>query len=55
MENIFKLNDYQNGVAYQLLGHEKQTLQLVLLPGQQIVTKQEAILYSSNSVIQSKY
>jgi len=33
-----------------LLGHEKQTLQVILMPGQSIMTKQQAVLYSSENI-----
>jgi len=33
-----------------LLGHEKQTLQAILMPGQSIMTKQQAVLYTSENI-----
>jgi hypothetical protein len=49
MHKLFSEKLYQESVTYQILGNEKQTLQLVLMPGQSIVTKNDAILYSSEN------
>jgi len=40
MEKIVNAELYASGINYMLLGKEKQTLQLVLMPGQEIITKQ---------------
>ena len=33
-----------------LMGQEKQTLQLILMPGQSVMTKHEALLYTSDNI-----
>lgn len=43
-------NLYSSGTNYQLMGGEKQTLQVILMPGQSIMTKHEALLYTSDNV-----
>lgn len=53
MEDLVSLDSYTNGINYQLLGHEKQTLQVVLMPGQKINTKLQAILYTSENLQKS--
>ncbi len=50
MHKLISEKLYQESVTYQILGNEKQTLQLLLMPGQSIVTKNEAILYSSENI-----
>ena len=52
MEKIVSAELYASGVNYQLLGHEKQTLQVILMPGQSIRTKKEALLFTSDNVTQ---
>lgn len=50
MEKLVKESLYEESLSYQLLGGERQTLQAVLLPGQSIVTKSDAVLLSSDNV-----
>ncbi len=51
MQEIVNHKRYEESVTYQVLGGEKQTLQLILMPGQAVVTKRDAILYSSDNII----
>ena len=50
MEKLVNANLYSTGTNYQLMGTEKQTLQVILMPGQSIMTKHEALLYTSDNV-----
>ena len=50
MEKLVNANYYSAGCNYQLMGGEKQTLQVILMPGQSIMTKHEALLYTSDNV-----
>ena len=54
MEKVVSSDLYSSGANYLLLGQEKQTLQLVLMPGQSIHTKREALLYTSANVTSKK-
>ena len=49
METLISAPLYASGCNYQLLGHEKQTLQVALMPGQAIRTKRDALIYSSDN------
>ncbi len=50
MQEIVNRKRYEESVTYQILGGEKQTLQLVLMPGQAIKTKRDSIIYSSDNI-----
>ena len=50
MNNLVNAELYATGVNYQLLGHEKQTLQVILMPGQTIRTKKNALIFTSDNV-----
>jgi len=50
MEKLIGAEQYATGCNYQLLGHEKQTLQVILMPGQSIRTKQSAVIFSSENI-----
>lgn len=50
MEALIKSKHLERGISYQLLGNEKQTLQVILLPGQKICTKMQALLYTSDNM-----
>ena len=39
MEKVVNAQMYASGCNYQLMGSEKQTLQIVLMPGQEFITK----------------
>ena len=52
MENLVSAELYASGVNYQLLGHEKQVLQVILMPGQALRTKKDAVIFSSDNVTQ---
>ena len=54
VEKILNSDLYASGANYMILGEEKQTLQLILMPGQQIVTKQQALLYASDNICSIK-
>jgi uncharacterized protein (AIM24 family) len=49
MEQIIDKNNYSEP-AYQLLGIESQTLQLVLMPGQQVITEANSVQYMSEKI-----
>ena len=55
VEKILNSDLYASGSNYMLLGQEKQTLQLVLMPGQEISTKQQALLYASDNIMTQKF
>ena len=50
MKKLVNSNLYSSGSNYMLMGQEKQTLQLILMPGQSIMTKHEALLYTSDNI-----
>lgn len=50
MQELINRKRYEESVTYQILGGEKQTLQIVLMPGQQVTTKKDAILYTSDNI-----
>ena len=50
MNNLVSAELYATGCNYQLLGHEKQTLQVILMPGQTIFTKKNALIFTSDNV-----
>ena len=50
MDKLVNTNLYSSGSNYMLMGSEKQTLQVLLMPGQSIMTKHEALLYTSDNV-----
>ena len=50
VEKLVKESIYEESLSYQLLGGERQTLQVILLPGQAVVTKRDAVLLSSDNV-----
>ena len=50
MQDLINRKRYDDTVTYQIIGGEKQTLQIILMPGQSIVTKRDAILYTSENI-----
>ena len=43
-------------IKYQILGQESQAVQVILMPGQQIITAQSSIQYMSEKIaMQNKY
>ncbi|CDW72115.1 UNKNOWN [Stylonychia lemnae] len=50
MNELINQKRYQESVSYQILGGERQTLQLVLMPGQSVITKKDATLFSSDNI-----
>ena len=50
MDKVVNAQMYASGCNYQLMGSEKQTLQIVLMPGQEFITKQQALLYASDNI-----
>lgn len=52
MDKLLSAELYASGCNYQLLGHEKQTLQVILMPGQAVRTKKDAMIFTSDNVTQ---
>ena len=50
MQELINRKRYEDTVSYQIIGGEKQVLQILLMPGQSIVTKRDAILYTSENI-----
>jgi len=50
MDSLINKKHYEEGINYQIIGGEKQTLQIVLMPSQSIVTRKDALLYSSDNI-----
>lgn len=50
MQELINRKRYEDTVTYQIIGGEKQILQIILMPGQSIVTKRDAILYTSENI-----
>jgi len=51
MQKLINQKHYDESINYQILGNEKQTLQIVLMPSQSIITRRDAIIYSSENII----
>lgn len=50
MDSLINKKLYEEGINYQIIGGEKQTLQIVLMPSQSIVTRKDSLLYSSDNI-----
>ena len=52
MHKLINERLYDEAVTYQILGGERQTLQIVLMPGQSIITKRGSLMYASENIVQ---
>ena len=50
MNELINPKFYDESVSYQILGGEKQTLQVIMMPGQSLITRRDAVLFSSENI-----
>ena len=55
MEEIVNLENCRD-IKYQILGQESQAIQVILMPGQQIITAANSVQYMSEKIrMRNKY